>query len=282
MRLWCAATATVTLMGALLLARPAGADQEVADEVLPAYAPLRVVGVVLETGQALFWDERTSEYRLGRVGEELYGWKIVALEPKRVLVAQSGVQDQLELQQAPTSFLPVPAKPGARRELPSVIVVAEPPAPTPAPAAPAATPSAPAPSPAAPAPAPTAPPAATAPPRDVPAAPPPATSPALLEESYSIARVELERELTDFGRVMAAVQVKAAPGGGFVITHLQAGSWLTKIGLREGDVVRSVVGERVSTVDDAARVYARLRGIRSFNVEIERGSKHLVLRYQVV
>jgi type II secretory pathway component PulC len=242
-------------------------------DVLPAYAPLRTVGIMIDSAQALFWDEQAKEYRLGRLGEEVYGWKIVALEQGRVLVAQAGIQDQLPLEAAPTSFLATGATSGEDRSpIASRIVIAEPPAAQevakpeakPAKGAPRTLP--------------------TTPVDLQPAAPAPAAvvkAKAPAEESHTLARAELNKELGDFGRIMSAVQVKVATDGGFSIAHLQAGSWPQKIGLKEGDVVRSVAGERISTVDDAARVYARLRTLKSFDVELDRAGDPVVLHYKV-
>jgi hypothetical protein len=96
-------------------------------------------------------------------------------------------------------------------------------------------------------------------------------APAILEEHRTMSRADFDREINDFDGLMTTVAVGPAPDGGFVLTRLEPGSWLASLGFREGDVVRNVAGERVSTVEDAARVYARLRSISSFTVEVQRG-----------
>jgi type II secretory pathway component PulC len=95
-----------------------------------------------------------------------------------------------------------------------------------------------------------------------------------------VRRSELDREIADLDRLMAQVTVKPASGGGFVLQRMQ-NPFLTKLGLKEGDVIRTVAGESVTTVEDAARVYARLRTARTFTVEVERAGARLILRYDV-
>ena len=91
-----------------------------------------------------------------------------------------------------------------------------------------------------------------------------------------IARAELNRELSDFERLGAAVDVVVAETGGFRLTRVERGSWPYRMGLRQGDVIRSAAGERVATVEDAARVYARLRASKAFTIEIDRPMKGIV------
>jgi hypothetical protein len=109
------------------------------------------------------------------------------------------------------------------------------------------------------------------------AAPPPP----LPIESHAITRTELNRELRDFDRLLAGITVTQAAGGGFVLTRVEPRSWIAKIGLRPGDVVRTIAGETVSTIEDAARVYARLGSLDSFLVIVERGQQKLLLSYSV-
>jgi hypothetical protein len=100
-------------------------------------------------------------------------------------------------------------------------------------------------------------------------------------ERHALRRVELDRELNDFDRLMSNVSVSPAQGGGFVVARLEPGSWPAKLGLHQGDVVRSIAGEQVSTIDDAARVYARLRSVSTFIVEVQRGQRRFLLHYDI-
>lgn len=256
MRLSALALALATSLAAVpVRADDLAAADPGADQVVAAYAPIIPVAVMLETGQALLWDETASEYKLGRVGDVIAGWKIVAIEATKIVVMNGSERDELPLEAAPVPLEP-PVK--APRKLPTTVVTAEEPAPA-APAAPAAAPP--------PEPAPT-------------PAPEPAPTRAV-EEKRSLTRAELDSELGDFDRLLATIDVKANDGGGFVLTRVAEGSWVYRMGLRSGDVVRAVAGEQVSTIEDAARVYARLRTLKKFTIELDRGGKRVLIHYDV-
>jgi hypothetical protein len=283
-----------------------------ANPILEPYAPFKLVGVMPDTGQALLWDEKAAEYRLARKGDDLEGWRVGGLDTSdvrgpRLALQKEDLIDELELVRLPRPGSVMVFKSRAMTttqaapptSLPSIAptVIA---APRPAPGAPPA---------AAPAP-----PAAASPPAAppghpqlldeepydeepyddaplepawqeeapaAPAAPEAPAAPAILEETRSLTRAELDRELNDFDRLMASVSVEGAPDGGFVLVRLDPRSWLARLGFREGDIVRSVAGERVSSIEDAARVYARLRSLRSFAAEVDRGPTRVHLRFDI-
>jgi hypothetical protein len=111
-----------------------------------------------------------------------------------------------------------------------------------------------------------------------PPAPPPKKA---IESRQRIARAELDRQLGDFDALLATVSLVPADGGGYRIVALDGKSWLASLGFKQGDIVRSVAGERVVTVDDAARVYARVLTSKSFLVEVDRGDDKLNMRFDV-
>jgi type II secretory pathway component PulC len=201
----------------------------------------------------------------------------MAVEAERVIVAQAGVREELPLTPAPTVKKPVSSK----KKVPPTIVVAVPEpekvndkepqviqprveptvVPVPSDKVPVFTP---------------APARSPEPPQVVPAAPAEPT-----ELKMTLARAELDRELTDFDKLMTTVSVTEVDGGGFKLTRVDGKSYVHKLGLRGGDVVVSVAGQQVSNVDDAARVYARLRTAKSFVVEVDRAGARVTMRYDV-
>jgi hypothetical protein len=243
----------------------AGADQQPMPEA--AYAPLDAVAIMLETGQALLFDETQNKYRTVMVGDLVAGWKVVAIEEARVLVLHDDQRDALALVAPPRTISSV--------RLPQTVVRVSKNGPVvvdcdPAPAVAAAAP----------------PPAAPVV-RAKPVAPPEDPS-----APHRLTRGDLNRELSDFDRLGQAVDVVQAQNGGFRLVRVDKASWPYRMGLREGDVIRSVAGERLANIEDAARVYARLRQARTFTVEVDRPlpgivddgdppASRLVLNYQV-
>jgi general secretion pathway protein C len=71
------------------------------------------------------------------------------------------------------------------------------------------------------------------------------------------------------------------PGGGFQVREVQAGSVYEKLGLRVGDVIRSVNGEPVNNMDEVMRMYQQFGSANQINVEIVRAGKSETLHYDV-
>jgi type II secretory pathway component PulC len=53
-------------------------------------------------------------------------------------------------------------------------------------------------------------------------------------------------------------------------------------GLEDGDVLLEVNGTGFTTPEDALRIYDRLRGADDIRIEIVRGGRPMLLRYQIV
>jgi hypothetical protein len=207
-------------------------------EIVPAqaYAPLSAVAVMLGTSQALLFDETANKYRTVTVGEVVAGWKVVAIHARKVVVLRDGEIDVLTLV-APPKPIEGAALTRAQR-LPALEITPD---------------------------------AASAPKNMPPLAPEEDTT-----TPRKIARADLTRELGDFDRLSTAVDVVIAENGGFRLSRVEKGSWPWRMGLRAGDVIRSAAGERVATIDDAARVYARLRASKAFTLEIDRPMRGIV------
>jgi type II secretory pathway component PulC len=266
--------------------------------VVAAAHPTKLVGVILSSAQALVWDGERAEYALRRVGESIDGARITAMEADRLIVERDGAREEVALGS-------VPWKPPAchPRRMPAVIIGAMGQPETDllaAPTAPAAAPVAVAPAVAPPpvvAPAPVAAPvavavAAPAPavapvpaPVFVPAARAPAPAPAQAEEdeveATVIPRPDLDRELGDFGALSTQAQVAPSPTGGFRLMAVRPGSFISRVGLRPGDVILRVDGRAINRMEDAAAAYAWLRVTDRFSVDLIRQGQPVRLHYLV-
>lgn len=70
-------------------------------------------------------------------------------------------------------------------------------------------------------------------------------------------------------------------GGGFLVREIQPNSLYEKLGLRVGDVIRSVNGKPVNTVDDAMKAYQAASTQRDIRVEVTRGGQLEHLTYNL-
>lgn len=165
------------------------------------------------------------------------------------------------------------------------------PMPTARPVTAMATPPSPAPSstmaPTAPAPSPTMPPpvsTTTAPAAAAPAAAPAAAAPAAAAPAAAapsadavLSRREVDAALADFGTLSVALRASFTPAG-VKIDAVLDGSLFAKAGLRAGDVVATVDGKPLRSLDDVAALYARAGSLRAVTAQVVRGGKPLSLR----
>ena len=98
-------------------------------------------------------------------------------------------------------------------------------------------------------------------------------------EATVIPRPDLDRELGDFGTLSRQAQVTAAPAGGFQLTHVRPGSFVSRVGLRAGDVILRVDGRAINKLEDAAAAYAWLRVTDRFTVDVVRAGQPMRLHY---
>lgn len=168
---------------------------------------------------------------------------------------------------APSWIEPVPAVKPPTAPSPS-------PAPSPAPAigpSPSPAPAiAPAPS---PAPAPAVIPAPAAP------SPAPAIAPTAGTDPV-LTRREVDAALANFGALAVAFRASFTPAGVKVESVLE-GSVFAKAGLRAGDVIASVEGRPLRSLDDVATLYARAGSLRSVTAQVVRGGKSMTLRVAI-
>jgi membrane-associated protease RseP (regulator of RpoE activity) len=95
-----------------------------------------------------------------------------------------------------------------------------------------------------------------------------------------LARADVNAALGNFGAMSAAIH------GGFTaeglrIDSVAAGSLFAKAGLRAGDVVTSVDGRPLHSLDDAANLYARAPAMKAATASVLRGGKPVTLRVSI-
>jgi len=127
--------------------------------------------------------------------------------------------------------------------------------------------------------------AITAAPRPAPATQKPATPEVrqLGTNSFAVEREQINRQMQRPEFLSQALMVPNA-GGGFLVREIQPGSLYEKLGLKVGDVIYSVNGQAVNTVDDVMKIYQQLSGAGNagqVNLDVRRAGKNESLQYNL-
>ena len=98
-------------------------------------------------------------------------------------------------------------------------------------------------------------------------------------EATVIPRLDLDRELGDFGSLSRQAMVTPSQTGGFQLVAVRPGSFVSRVGLRVGDVIVRVDGRPINKLEDAAAAYAWLRVTDRFTVDVLRSGQPMRLHY---
>ena len=73
-------------------------------------------------------------------------------------------------------------------------------------------------------------------------------------------------------------------GGGFLVREIQPGSVYEKLGVRAGDVIRSINGQPINNMEEVMKVYQQLGGVQqasNITVEVTRAGHNEFLQYNL-
>jgi type II secretion system protein C len=68
---------------------------------------------------------------------------------------------------------------------------------------------------------------------------------------------------------------------GFSVSEIQPGSLMEKLGLQNNDVVKKVNGQVINKPEDVFQAYSQLQRDSNIELEIERGGRSEILRYEI-
>jgi general secretion pathway protein C len=107
----------------------------------------------------------------------------------------------------------------------------------------------------------------------------------LNDTNYNISRAMLNKVLDNAGRLIgiAAVSPKLEGGKpiGMEIRGVRDGTLLTKLGIKNGDILESVNGQSLTSTDAALGAYTTLRTSDKFNLAIRRGGESMIINYNL-
>ena len=105
------------------------------------------------------------------------------------------------------------------------------------------------------------------------------------ENKFVLKRAEIDAQMANFNTLIT--QARAVPemqGGqmvGFRLMQIQPGSFYEKIGLKLGDVINSVNGEKITDAAKALSVLQELKHMNSLDLGMSRDGKEVNLNYDI-
>lgn len=100
------------------------------------------------------------------------------------------------------------------------------------------------------------------------------------EDQCVIERSFVESILANPAALAGQAAIRPGPGG-FTFTSIRRGSLPELLGLKRGDVLTSVNGEALDSVDKAFELYAKLRRASNLSITVRRGSAELTKSYRI-
>jgi general secretion pathway protein C len=99
--------------------------------------------------------------------------------------------------------------------------------------------------------------------------------------AVSLSRSELNTTLQDPNQLAYTGRIGSGSGGGVRIDSAPTGSLPQKLGLMEGDVIKSLNGQAVNSAGDLARLYGQFGTLSSLRAEVQRGGQVVVMNLQI-
>jgi general secretion pathway protein C len=239
-------------------ARPSSAPAAAAK---PA-ANLKLVGTVVGTPErtyAVIEDLGTKRQELYRLGDLVRDAKVVEVTRNRVVLDNRGRREELFSFEKSDSAGTPPSESMPRQS-----------------AAPRRSP----------------PPGASQP-RELPPEPQPEQEPEVAEAEieqvsenmWRINRDDLVEQLDNFGQMMKEARLTPHFTGGqpdgFMITNLPRNSFLGRMGLRNGDIMKGVNGQKFGSLEEFFQAYQQLQTEPILQLEIERSNRSEMLSYEI-
>ncbi|HWV38973.1 MAG TPA: type II secretion system protein GspC [Vulgatibacter sp.] len=105
------------------------------------------------------------------------------------------------------------------------------------------------------------------------------------ENNYVISRDELDKQLSNLNSIATQARIvpsfKNGVANGFKLFSIRPGSIYSKIGIKNGDVIRRINGYEINSPDKALEVYAKLKESSNIEIEGERGGRPFNYKYQI-
>lgn len=115
---------------------------------------------------------------------------------------------------------------------------------------------------------------------------PPRTGGGVRKQRVSLRRNMINNAIQDVSKLMTQVKITPKMGEdgrqeGLSMSNIKPNSIFRRMGLRNGDVLKSVDGQEIQSVDDALKLYENLRSADNVSVMIQRRGTERTIEYNI-
>jgi len=112
----------------------------------------------------------------------------------------------------------------------------------------------------------------------------PPSSPKGRSGTITVKRSDIEASFKNFNQLLSQVRVRPHMKGGnpdgFSVSRIKAGSIFSKLGLRNGDIIRKIDGRSINGPDDASSLYEKLQTGTPVSLELLRRNRPRTINYR--
>jgi general secretion pathway protein C len=109
---------------------------------------------------------------------------------------------------------------------------------------------------------------------------PPAAAGPSRAQRVSLRRNMIDQAIQDVGKLATEIRIQPSENG-LSLSNIKPNSIFRRMGLRNGDVLRSVDGQEIRSVDDALRLYESLKKSDNVTVELQRRGRNRTINYNI-
>lgn len=111
--------------------------------------------------------------------------------------------------------------------------------------------------------------------------PMPGLSGGVSKRRITLRRAQVESAMGNLGELMGQAKIEPHADGGLLVSNIKPNSLFRRMGLRNGDIITGVDGNRIETVDDAMKLYNNLKTSESASVDITRRGRKQNIEYKI-
>ena len=104
-------------------------------------------------------------------------------------------------------------------------------------------------------------------------------------QKITLRRSQIDDAMENINDLMGQIKIRphfenGVPNG-LAVSSIKSKSIFRKMGLRNGDIITGVDGQRIETVDDALKLYENIMSTSNVEVQLKRRGKEKTIQYNI-